>query len=180
MKKINKLVATPILIIISFSLYAQDNEQKLKLSQYTPEQNWERTVYNLTHFILGGINYAKLKGETAEDYGRFLGEIHAEFWNKDKGTPAYLVSGISRNYQMLNNFQIEILSASDKSISGKMNKAWDTWVNDAESEEYDISVDEFNHFFEEKWKAIAAYLGLEYNQRYEGDWIYFTVNEKEK
>ena len=179
MKKINKFMSIPILLIISFSIYALDNEQKLNLRQFTPEQNWKRTVYNLTHFILGGIKYAKLKGETAEDYGKYLGEVHAQFWNKDKGTPAYLVSGISGNFQMLNNSQIEILRESDKSISGRMNRAWDSWVKDAKSEEYGISVDEFNRFFEEKWKAIAAYLGLEYNQRIEGDWIYFTVNEKE-
>ena len=179
MTKINKLMTILILIILSSSLYAQGNEQKLKLHQYTPEQNWERTVYNLTHFILGGIKYAKLKGETAEDYGKYLGEVHAEFWNKDKGTPAYLVSGITRNFQMLKNFKIEILKESDKSISGRMNRAWDSWVKDAEPEEYGISVDEFNRFFEEKWKAIATYLGLVYNQRIEGDWIYFTVKENE-
>jgi len=71
------------------------------------EQRWHRTVGNLAAFIVGNIIYAKSKGETAEDYGKFLGELHALSWNKERaGEPAYLVGGISRNFQMLENFRL--------------------------------------------------------------------------
>jgi hypothetical protein len=41
----------------------------------------------------------------------------------------------------------------------------------------EITVDDYIRFFAKKWIAIANYLGLEYSQRVEGDWVIFTVTE---
>jgi hypothetical protein len=42
----------------------------------------------------------------------------------------------------------------------------------------EITVDEYIRFFDKKWVVIADYMGLEYNQQVEGDWVIFTVTEK--
>ena len=52
------------------------------------------------------------------------------------------------------------------------------WKERIERWPVNVTVDEFNKFFEKKWEAIADYLGLEYKQKVEGDWVVFTVTEK--
>jgi len=41
-----------------------------------------------------------------------------------------------------------------------------------------VTVEEYLGFFEQLLLQITKYLGLEYKQRIEGDWIVFTVSEK--
>jgi hypothetical protein len=43
---------------------------------------------------------------------------------------------------------------------------------------HEVSVDDYIRFFDKKWTAIAEYMGLEYRQYEEGDWVILTVTKK--
>ena len=175
-KTILRIIAA-LIILVGFPR-AQEKEQKIELPQLTLEEKWETAESNLYYFICCGIAYAKSKGDSPEEFGTFTGEVAAPSWEKGKAKgPAYLVRGISWNKQQFNGFKLEILAESESSIRGRMNIPWEDVIKER-SKRYGVSVDEFNRFFEKKWEAIADYLGLEYKQKVEEDWIVFTVTEK--
>jgi hypothetical protein len=147
---------------------------KIELPQLTLQQKWETAESNLVYFIVCGISYAKSRGQTAEDFGTWAGQVAEPFWDeaKSKG-PRGLVEGISSNKQQFQDFEMEILDESDISIRGRMKCFGENLIR--KYFQYKISVDEYVQFFDKKWVAIADYMGLEYKQHVEGDWLVFTV-----
>jgi len=175
----NKTIVGTILVvfILSGTILAQEKEQRIELPQLTLEEKWGKAESNLIYFIVCGITYAKSKGESTEDFGTHAGNIAAPSWKKGKGKgPAYLVRGISRNKQQFKNFQMEILSETETTIKARMKGFGNKYF--IKRPDRGVSEDEYIRFFEKKWVAIADYLGLEYKQKVEGDWIIFTVTEK--
>ncbi len=149
----------------------------IDLPQLTVEQKWRTAEGNLIYFIVSGIAYAKSLGNTSDDFGTFAGIIATPYWKQAQGRgPLALVEGISENKQQFRDFQLEILSASEQKIEARMKGFGENDIRDWP--EPRVTVDEYFRFFEKKWIAIADYLGLEYNQRAEGDWIVFTVYNK--
>lgn len=173
----NKTILGIILFafILTNFLLAQEKEQKVELPKLTLEQKWETAESNLIYFVVSGIAYAKSKGYTAEDFGTFAGEVAAPSWKK-KGDMAYLVEGISWNKQQFRKYQMEILGESETSIKARMKGFGENDVSDWP--EPGVTVDDYIRFFEKKWEAIANYLGLEYKQKVEGEWLVFTVTKK--
>lgn len=150
---------------------------RVELPQLTLEEKWSRAASNLVYFVVSGILYAKSKGESAETFGTFAGDVAAPFWEEAKGKgPRALVNGISRNKQQFADFQMEILSESETAVEARMKGFGQRII--AEHWEPQVTVDEYVRFFERKWEAIADYLDLEYQQRAEGDWTVVTVTVK--
>jgi len=175
----NKTIVGTILVvfIISGSIFAQEKEQKIELPQLTLEQKWDRAIYNLTSFWIAGIAYAKSQGKTAADFGKYVGELFAPEWEgaKGKGVQRF-IQGMCWNWQIFKDFKMEILSESKTSFEAKIKgfaegavKAWT---------EPGVTIEDYFRCYEQLMVAITDYLGLEYKQKVEGDWIYFTVTEK--
>jgi len=149
----------------------------VELPQLTLEQKWQTAESNLIYFIVCGISYAKSRGGTAEDFGTWAGKVAAPSWEgiKNQG-PRGLVEGIAENKQQFRNFEIEILNESAVFIQAKIRGFGEEMVR--RRARHEIMVDDYIRFFDKKWIAIADYLGLEYKQHVEGDWVIFTVTEK--
>ncbi len=149
----------------------------IKLPQLTLQQKWETAEHNLVYFIVCGITYAKAHGQTAEDFGKWAGQIAAPSWEDEKRMgPRGLIEGISRNKQQFAGFTMEILDETATSIRARMKCFGEDLVRKRNSE---ISVEEYFSFFDEKWVAIADYMGLQYVQEREGDWTVITVSKFE-
>jgi len=150
---------------------------KIELPQLTLQQKWETAESNLVYFIVCGISYAKSRGQTAEDFGTWAGQVAEPFWDEEKSKgPRGLVEGISSNKQQFQGFEIEILDESETSIRARMKCFGENSIRKYFQNK--ISVDEYIHFFDKKWVAIADYMGLVYEQHVEGDWSFFTVTRK--
>lgn len=147
---------------------------RVELPQLTLEQKWSTAESNLVYFVASGILYARSKGESAETFGTFAGDVAAPFWEEEKGKgPRALVDGISWNKQQFSDFQMEILSESETAVEARMKGFGQRAI--VEGWEPQLTVDEYVRFFEKKWEAIADYLGLEYRQRAEGEWTVVTI-----
>jgi hypothetical protein len=145
------------------------------LPQLTLEQKWETAESNLIYFVVCGIAYAKSRGASPEEFGAFAGNIAS--WEEARGKgPQALVEGISWNKQQFRNFQMEILSESQSSITARMKGFGEDAIRRRKGST--VTVDDYLRFFEKKWQAIARNLGLEYKQEIAGDWIVFTVSGK--
>ncbi len=147
----------------------------IELPQLTLQEKWETAESNLVYFIVCGITYAKSHGQTAEDFGRWAGQIAAPYWEEEKRMgPRGLIEGISRNKQQFHGFTMEILDVSATSIRARMKCFGEDLVRERNPE---ISVDEYIRFFDQKWVAIAEFMGLKYIQQQEGEWVMITVTQ---
>ena len=179
----NKIIVGLILFvfIFSFSINAQEKQeqtkQKIELPKWYLEQKLEQTNMNLVAFITSSIAFAKSMGKTPEDYGKFIGETFAPGWEgaKGKGISPF-IQGIYRNLQPDKNFRMEILSESKTSVEGRMNRYEEATVK--AYARTGVTIEEVDACFGKVWETIANYLGLEYKQKVEGDWIVFTITEK--
>jgi hypothetical protein len=149
----------------------------VELPQLTLQQKWETAESNLIYFVVCGISYAKSHGGSAEDFGTWAGQVAAPSWEEEKVHRAReLVEGIAHNKQQFRDFEIEILNESAMTIQARMKGFGEEWIR--RRPRCEITVDDYIRFFAKKWIAIADYLGLEYSQRVEDDWVIFTVSEK--
>ncbi len=144
--------------------------------QLTVEQKWATAEENLIYFIVCGITYAKAHGQTADDFGGWAGQVAAPLWEEEKRQnlgPLGLVEGISHDMQQFHGFMMEILDESEKRIRARMKYFGENVIH--QQPQYGISVDEYIRFFDRKWRVIADFLGLAYEQQVDGDWVVFTV-----
>jgi len=149
----------------------------IELPRLTLQQKWETAESNLIYFIVCGISYAKSRGQTAEDFGTWAGQVAAPSWEEDKSRgPRGLVEGISYNKQQFHDFEMEILDESETGICARMKGFGENLIR--KRPRHEVSVDEYIRFFDKKWVAIADYMGLEYKQHVEDDWVVFTVTKK--
>ena len=132
---------------------------------------------DLNLFIIAGISYVKSQGKPVTDFGKYLGELFAPSWEEAKGRGAWgFVEGICKNWQIFRGFNIQLQYASKTTIEAKIKgigeSSLETWT------EAGVMKEDYFHFYEQLMVTITDYLGLEYKQEVEEDWICFTVTEK--
>ena len=175
----NKAIVGAILVIfiLSGSILAQEIEQKTEFPYLTLRQKWQRATNDLNLFIIAGISYVKSQGKPVADFGKYLGELFAPNWEEVKGKGVWgFVEGIYRNWQVLRGFNMRLLSITKTSIEAKIQDigeaSLETWT------ESGVTKEDYFRFYGQLMVTITDYLGLEYKQEVEEDWIYFTVTEK--
>jgi hypothetical protein len=89
--------------------------------------------------------------------------------------PAYLEK-IFKCFSTDKDFKMEILKQTDTSIEARMNIFGKRWMK--VFSESGVTDDEYIRFLGAHNASLAEYIGFDYEQKFEGDWIYFTVSEK--
>ncbi len=168
-----------VVFVLSFSILAQEKEkQSIELPQLYLEQKLDRSVKNTTGREVVGIAYAKSMGKTPEDYGKFMGERMAFSWADIKGKgPVPFVQYWYRFLQTDRYSKMEILSVSKTSVKAKMTVYGVTHIK-AFAADLGVTVEEYASYLGKFSEMLADYVGLDYKQKLEGDWIVFTVTEK--
>ena len=175
----NKSIIFLTVLFVTSSIFAQEKtEIKFDPQQLTFEQKLSRTGSNLTAFVISGIAVAKEAGKSAEDYGRYTGNLFAPGWEsvKGKGLAAY-ITAMYENWQADKNFKIEMTKESKTAVEGKMTVWFDSqakfWCKKS-----GITLEEYVSFFNEVYKAITEYLGFKYTEKFDAGWIIFTISKK--
>lgn len=181
--KSKKLVGIILAIFIfsGFIISQEKNAEKIELPQMEIEVKWHVTRNNLTSSRMATIAFAKSLGKTPEDFGEF----HAKLTTS---TLKPRVKNLKQFVQVINmlgqifysekeNYKIEILSESEISVEGRMSipaayplKSWT---------EPGVTVEEYVRYWGKYWSVSAEKIGMEYKQKFEEDWVYFTVSKKE-
>ncbi|MGD8538386.1 MAG: hypothetical protein PVI66_06695 [Candidatus Aminicenantes bacterium] len=164
-----------ILILSSIVLSQEQTKQTIDLPQKTLEYKVERGVINTLSWIFAGIAYAKSKGDTPEDFARYGLKAWGSYWD-DLDIKAY-VQKWHRIFSTDFHFKMEILSATENSVEAKMTifarRCAETFAVSG------VTEDEYIRFICTSIASMAQYLGWDYKQKLEGEWLYFTVSEKE-
>ncbi len=173
----NKTIIGTILIIFLFSstIIAQEKKQKVEAPQLTVEQKWKRAIYNATSILIASIAYAKSQGKSPSQCGKYMGELFATSWGEVKGVTGF-IEAMHWNWQMWEDFQIEVLEESENFYKAKIKGIGEKYIT--EGSEAGVTINEYYDCWEQVIMPITNYLGLEYKQKVEGDWIVFTVTEK--
>ncbi len=161
-------------ILSSATIPQEQTKTTIELPQKTLEYKVERGVINTLSWIYAGIAYAKSKGDTPEDFARYGIKAWGSYWD-DLDIKAY-VQKWHRIFSTDFHFKMEILSVSEKSVEAKMTifarRCAETFAVSGVTEE------EYIRFISTSISSTADYLGWDYKQKLEGDWLYFTVSEK--
>ncbi len=149
----------------------------IELSQLSLDLNLDRSVRNTTARDIISIAYAKSMGKTPDDYGKFIGALTAVFWADIKGKgPVPFVQYIHRFLQTDKYSRMEILGVSKTSVKAKMTVYGETHIE--AFEDLGATVEEYASYYGKNFEVLADCLGLDYEQTLEGDWIIFTVTDR--
>ncbi len=159
-------------------LMNEETLNEFELPKLFLEQKWARAASNLGANMLASIVFAKSKGATPEEYGKYVGELHAHYWDAEGQNPVkYFINGMYKNMISFDDFQMEILEQSESYIKAKMDRKWEE--NFSWTDKYGATMDEFNTCMEALWIAIADKLGLEYSQLIEENQIIIGLTKKQ-
>ena len=78
-------------ILFSFIYFSLTAQEKFEVPQLSDEQKNEVLYSHMVAYAATGISFAKAQGVSAKDYGKFIGQKFAAFWNPEDGF-AMLVS----------------------------------------------------------------------------------------
>lgn len=171
------LVAILGLAVLAGPVSAQGKETKIELPQLTPEQKIGRLAWFQTNNAMLIISFAKAHGLTAEDVGKHMVDIFAGGWDASMGSPVRVIQGMYRNQALDPNFKMEILSASDTEVKGKMTV--NGIGNFSSGMYYGVSLAEYMRCHEVWVTGLADHLGLVWKQEFDGTWLSFTLSVKE-
>lgn len=174
-RKTSSLIVLSVFIFSSF-LIAQENEmQKIELQQKTLEYKVERGVINTLSWIFAGIAYAKSKGETPEDFALYGVKSWGSYW-EDLNIREYMQKW-HRIFSTDFHFKMDILKVTENSVEAKMTifarRCAKTFAVSG------VTEDEYVRFICASVASMADFLGWNYEQKLEDEWLYFTVSEKE-
>lgn len=165
-----------VFILFGVAFPQEQTKPTIELPQRTLEYKVERGVINTLSWIFAGIAYAKSKSETPEDFARYGLKSWGSYW-KDLDIKGFIQKW-HRIFSTDFHFKMEILNATEKSAEVKM-----TIFARRCAETFSVSgvtEDEYVRFICATVASMAEYLGWDYQQRLEGEWLYFTVKEKHK
>lgn len=149
-----------------------------ELPTLTEEQKLARLQDNFNAMVVAFITYAGENDSSVSEAGFWLGKLMARSWGDDL-TPERFVSGMNRNWQMM-NIKTEILEATPNRVKAKRTMM----MTDEEFQNmfspYDVRLSDFQEFFSAAQKGITQTFGLTYSEVAEGNALVFTVASGEK
>ncbi len=171
-----KTIGFMIVLVLIFSGFpmAQVKSQKIELPTLTLDYKLNRALINQVGNFMHGIAYAKEKGESPEDFATYGLECWGSWW-KDEDY-SYYVRKWYRIFSTDGNFRMEILSETEDRIDLKMNVFGERYVETyAES---GVTKEEYMRYLGALLSSMARFMGLEHEQKIEGDWIYLSIVKK--
>jgi hypothetical protein len=110
------LILVSVFILIANFISAQ----QFSVPEVTPEQNKEILYNHVIAYCASGITFAKTKGTTPKEYGKYIGEQFKPFWSPADGFPAFANGMMFILAGMHPDNEMQIVGQSDKMIRFKM------------------------------------------------------------
>ena len=177
--KLSTLIVLIIGLVTHFCFVqtSQAQEKEFPFSNLTTEEKLSRSAWVTGLMMIDGISYAKSVGQSCEHYSIHMIKLFASTWKWAEGNPVKFISGNYTNWSLDKDFKMEISDFSDKIVKGRMTFFKANTFSE-KSEYLGVTVKEYEKFFEIWHTELAKYLGLEYKQQKDGEWINFTVTQK--
>jgi hypothetical protein len=173
------LVSTALAVLAAPPLAAQEARQQdradVTVPAYTDQARWARVTTHMVQFLVMGIAHAKARGESPEDYGRFVGERFATTAGPaNTGHPVRVARAIYRNFIAFPASEAQIVSASDTSATLRYRR-FHVREFGPEGRLFGVTIDEYDRASAAIHQRIAEHLGLRQEQRLDGEWNVVTI-----
>ena len=167
-----KVILFTIAILFAWVTSAQTT---FTVPERTAEKQYPRVVWVFNYNLTVAINYAKSMGQTAEDYGRYCGDIYKLTWPKG----GELKTFVEGNIMNMTDFsdKVEIVSQSENKVVLKVYNLFD-YLKEKGSDQ-NVTYEEFIQFFQSSQNQIADYLGCSIVYNIVNDGVEVIMEEKE-
>jgi hypothetical protein len=119
--KVNTILRVVFVVFIFAGfIIAQEQETKIDLPRLTPEQKYDRLEWFQTNAAVLGIAFAKSQRLTVKDWAKHTVAFWAPSWSANRVSPIRFIRAMYRNASLDNNFKMEIASASETEVKGRM------------------------------------------------------------
>jgi hypothetical protein len=147
------------------------------LPDYTMEQRWARAEGLLNSWVVFGIRYSKMMGQSLEQFADALVEVYGPGWSSDMG-PLDMLRAMHRNWMWQRGAEFEVLEATDDVVRFRANRAYlpDYFGDDGQS--YGVTVEEYEKVLELFQREICTERGMTYESNVEGSWVYVTIRKQ--
>ncbi len=164
------------IFICIFSVSLLHAQQPFSVPEVTNDQEKEILYNHVIAYCATGITFAKTKGVSPEDYGKYIGEQFKPFWNPEQGFPFFVgtIMFILKGMHPANEMQI--LEQNEKMVRFKM-KNVDAMFQMGPV--YGITYDEFLQCSKGVLETLADYMKSEFKQEMDKNgWYVVTITEK--
>lgn len=93
---------------------------QFSVPELTTEQKHEVLYNHVISYAATGISFAKTKGVTAEEYGKYVGKQFTSFWNPADGFPAFANGMIFILAGIHPNNELQITAQSENMVRFKL------------------------------------------------------------
>ena len=174
MRAIAILVLTAAALAAPLLAYRQ---AAIDLPTYTPEERWERASRLYTVSAAAGLAYAKSRGISPKEYGEFISKLMESSWGEPGSGSVNIIRGVRRNLLIWPEAEFEVTNSSETSVSARINRPWVKHFGEDKTL-YGVSLDEYEEVSSVFNRGLAEYLGLQYEDEIEGDWLSMTFTQK--
>ena len=143
------------------------------IPEYTNDQRWGRSAALALSQFVSEIDLGKSRGMSIDEIGQWLGEYYARSWAG--GLDARNLA-ISFRWNSLSDpdSKVEFTTFTDTLVVMRINTAvLDDFGPDRRYRS--VTLDEYRKIFEHVNRIIADQVGVKLEQRYDGDWVVFTM-----
>jgi hypothetical protein len=164
----------PAILVLAMAMLAagQAAAQTPQWPVYTEEQRWTRMAQQGTLGVVAAMAYAKEKGATLEEFGRWWGDMFVPSWGQPGSYgPFEVMRGMRRNVMSWPGMEVEVLSQTETAVTARMNRPWTAYFGDSGTW-YGITLEEFERLNSMFMQRVADYHGLAFEERRDGEsWV---------
>lgn len=164
------------ILILLFSAIILFAQQSFSVPEVSNDQEKEILYNHVIAYAATGITFAKTKGVSAEDYGKYIGEQFKPFWSPEQGFPAFAntIMFILKGMHPANEMQI--IEQNESMVRFKM-KNVDAMFQMGPA--YGITYNEFLDCSNGILTTLADYMHSSFSQEMSKDgWYIATINKK--
>jgi hypothetical protein len=170
----------PVLLVLAVAtLVAQPSAaQTPQWPDYTEEQRWNRMAQMGTLGVVAAMAYAKERGASLEESGRWWGDLFAPSWGQPGSYgPLEVMRGMRRNFLSWPGMEVEVLSQTETSVTARVNRPWIAYFGDTGTW-YGVTLEEFERLNSMFMGRIANYHGLAFEERRDGERLVLTFSRR--
>lgn len=164
-----------LLFVCLLSLTILRAQQSFTIPEVTNDQEKEILYNHVIAYCATGITFAKTKGVSPEEYGKYIGEQFKPFWNPEQGFPMFTGTIMFILKGMHPNNEMEILEQNEKLIRFKM-KNVDAMFQMGPA--YGVTYKEFLECSEGVLSTLANHMKTSFEQKVNGPWYEVTLKAK--
>jgi len=166
---------TLLFAIVGWPLAVQ--AQEIDLPEYTTDQRWTRAARFGVNGQVTLISLGKDQGMSVAEIGEWVGNFYKQGWTEGPREPSAAVVAFYRNQKVFPTGEMEVVEVSDDAVTVRFNRPHLLVFGD-DMVHYGVTVDEYEEVMKIAQDIIGDWIGLDLDQRIDGNWWYVTFKRK--